>query len=101
MKAQPQSRILTGKFDGVLRSLAVDHQTGRREDAFPMRADDGLIDGMRAAEIVGVDDEPADRAHRVIFTWFIIHLTVNSELRAVEGRLLWIGLLAGDGSPSP
>jgi hypothetical protein len=35
------------------------HEAGGGEDAFAMSADDGFIDGMRAAEVVGVNDQPA------------------------------------------
>src|SRR5439155_7592144 len=63
VQADTEPRILPRQFDGFVRSLAIDHQTGGGEDAFAMRAHDGVIDGRRTAEVVGVDDEPAGRAH--------------------------------------
>ena len=59
MQAHTEPRILPRLLDGFVRSLAVDHQAGGGEDTFAMRADDGVVDGVCAAEVVGVDDEPA------------------------------------------
>src|SRR5262245_25211942 len=74
VQAHAQPRILQRQINGFVRGLARDHQAGGGEDAFAMRPDDGLIDGMRAAEVVGVDDEPAGRAH--VELWIMLLMVV-------------------------
>jgi len=59
MQADTQSGVLAGQGDGFAGERGVDHEAGTGEDAFAMGADDGLVDGLGAAKIVGVDDEPA------------------------------------------
>ena len=57
VQADTQSRIFFGQGDSFGAIRFVDHQAGGGQDAFAMRADHGLIDGMGATEIVRVDDE--------------------------------------------
>src|SRR5213082_357050 len=60
VQADSEPRILPREFNCLVRRPAVYHQAGRGENAFAMGAEDGLVDGARPAEVVGVDDEPAD-----------------------------------------
>src|SRR6266700_1412596 len=52
-----QSRMLAGQGDGLFEGRLVNHQAGAGQDAVAVGVDDGLVDGGRAAEVVGVDDE--------------------------------------------
>ena len=49
------------KFDGLRGGGFIDHETGGGQHAFAMSANDRLVDTGRTAEIVGVDNQPADR----------------------------------------
>jgi hypothetical protein len=59
MEADAERGILAGKLDGFGESFAIYHETGGCEDATLVGLDDGLIDGMGAAEIVRIHDEAA------------------------------------------
>src|ERR1700722_9176165 len=59
MKSDAESRILFRQFDGLGAGGFVYHQACRGENSFAMSADDRLVDGARASEVIRVDDEPA------------------------------------------
>ena len=59
VQAHAQPRILAGQRHRLLAGRLVHHQAGGGEDAFAMGADDRLVDGGGAAEVVGVDDQAA------------------------------------------
>jgi len=52
--------IFLRQFYGFVKSDFVHHQARACQNAVAMRANDGLIDGMRTPEIIRVDDEAAD-----------------------------------------
>ena len=60
VQANAELRMFPRQRDGLLIGLLVHHQAGAGENAFAMGAEDGLVDGARPAEVVRVDDEPAD-----------------------------------------
>jgi hypothetical protein len=57
MQADAQFGILLRERNRFVARRLVHHQTGGGQNPFAMRADDGLIDGVGAAEIIRVDDE--------------------------------------------
>ncbi len=59
MQPHAQCRVLAGEGHGFLAGGFVHHQAGGGQNPFAMGADDGLVDGGGAPEIVGVDDEAA------------------------------------------
>jgi len=52
----------------LLEGRFVDHDARGGKDAFPVRTDDCLIDAVRAAKIVGIDDQAAAAITRVSHT---------------------------------
>ena len=65
MQADAQPGIFLRQRHGFGEAGFVHHQAGAGQNAFAMRADDGLVDGRRTAEIVRIDDEAADRGLRI------------------------------------
>ncbi len=61
MQPHAQRWVLAGKGHGFLKGGLIHHQAGGGENALAVGADDGLVDGGRAAKIVGVDDQAARR----------------------------------------
>ena len=59
MQADAEFWIFLCQLDRFVEARFVHHQAGGGQNAFAMRADDGFVDGMRTAEIVGVDNEAA------------------------------------------
>jgi hydrogenase/urease accessory protein HupE len=56
--------MLARQGHGFLKRGFVHHQAGSGENAFLMGADHGLVDGDRAAEVIGIDDEAAASRRR-------------------------------------
>src|ERR1700749_618847 len=59
MQTDAEFWILFREFDGFGTRSFIHHQAGAGQNAFAMRANNGFIDGARAAESIGIDDEPA------------------------------------------
>jgi hypothetical protein len=59
MQSHAQRRVLACKGHGFLKGGFVYHQARSGQNALAVGADDGLVNGGRAAEVVGVDDEAA------------------------------------------
>ena len=64
MQSDAQLGILPREFHRLFARDFVHHQAGRSEDPFPMRANDRFVDGMRAAEIVGVHYQSSAAGNR-------------------------------------
>jgi hypothetical protein len=59
MQADAEGGVRFGQFDGFCEGRFVHHQAGGGQDAFLVCADDCFVNGRRAAEIVGVNDQAA------------------------------------------
>jgi len=59
VEADAEGGVGAGQSDSFGSAGFGDHEAGGGEDAVLMGADDGLIDGGGAAEIIGIDDEAA------------------------------------------
>ena len=59
MKSDAQIWILLRQLDRFVAGRLIDHQAGARQDSFAMGADDGLVDGGGAPEIVRIDNQAA------------------------------------------
>ena len=59
MQTDTEPGIYPGQFHRLVQAGLVYHQAGRGQNAFPMRARDGFVDGRGEAEVVRVDDETA------------------------------------------
>src|SRR5215469_16198549 len=59
MKTNAQARILFSELDGFGAGRLIHHEAGGSENAFPVGANDGLVDRRREAEVIRVDDKPA------------------------------------------
>lgn len=57
MQADAEARIFLCQLNSLIEAGFVDHQTGGGEDAFAMRADDGLIDGLGQPKVIRIDNE--------------------------------------------
>jgi len=57
VEADSEPGIFSCESNGFIECGLIHHQAGSGENAFTMGANDGLIDGGRAAEVIGVDDE--------------------------------------------
>ena len=58
MQPHAESRILLRQRHRFGAGRLVHHQAGGGENALAMGANDGLVDGTRAPEIVRIDDQP-------------------------------------------
>ena len=58
MQADAQAGIFPRQRHGLAGARLIDHQAGAGQDALAMGADDGLVDGLRAAKIIRIDDQP-------------------------------------------
>ena len=59
MQTDAEGGVGFGELNCFFERGLIDHEAGRGQNPFLMSADDRLIDGTRAAEIVGVNDEAA------------------------------------------
>ena len=59
MQADAELRVFFRQRDGFGAIGFIDHQACTGQNAFAVRTDDGFVDGARAPEIVGIDDEAA------------------------------------------
>ena len=57
MKTDAQVGIFTRERDRFASCVFINHQTGTCKDSLLMRCDDRAIDGSRATEIIGIDDQ--------------------------------------------
>src|SRR5436190_14668155 len=62
MQAYSQARMRPRQLDGFRRRGFVDNEAGAGQNALAMRLDHGRIDPGRAAEVVGINDQPAPAA---------------------------------------
>src|SRR5262245_49009368 len=58
MNTYCQAGVRVRQTDGVLECRASHHQAAARQHAFSEGADDCLIDGLRDAKIIGIDNQP-------------------------------------------
>ena len=61
MQADAEFWIFLRQFHRFVKTGFIHHQAGGRQNAFAMRANDGFIDRMRKAKIVGIHDQAARR----------------------------------------
>ena len=61
MQSHPETGVRPSQSHGFRQARFVDHEARRGQDAVAMRLDDGLIDGRRPPEIVGIDNQSARR----------------------------------------
>ena len=59
MQPDTQSGILFCQVHGLVEAGFIDHQAGAGQDTFEVRPDNGVVDGMGEAEVIGIDDEAA------------------------------------------
>ena len=59
VQADAEPGIFPGEFHRFGAARFVHHQARGGQNAVAMGADDGFVDGMRTAKVVGVDDQPA------------------------------------------
>jgi hypothetical protein len=57
MQSHAQLWIFSRQPDRFAYPRLIDHQAGGGQNPFPMGANDGLINGLRAAEIIRVDNQ--------------------------------------------
>ena len=62
MQADAEFGIFLRERNRFIEARLVHHQARGGQNAFAMRADDGLVDGMRTAKIVRVDNEASGQA---------------------------------------
>ena len=58
MASYIERRIFECKPDRIFECLAVGHQSGRSQHAFPMRVNDSGVHIAREPEIVGINNQP-------------------------------------------
>src|SRR5207237_1180215 len=68
VQADAQLRVFPSEAYRLVESGFVDHQAGGSEDSLAMGANHCLVDALRAAKIVGVDDQAPALLRRIFHT---------------------------------
>src|SRR5689334_11877441 len=71
MQTYSEPRIFASEPNRFGRGLLVHHQARRSQNALSISGDDGVIDGSRSSEIIGIDDQASDHEGVGVFAVMI------------------------------